>query len=545
MKSIVVILGSFWVLLAHGQCTISWVGNTFGDNPHHVGNGARSMWVSPGGIVYTASLWDENGRNIGVYQQGRVLGAMGGTKQSQGSAIGGDSTWLFTAQQAPNAGSIGRYNRSTGVRDLLFPASTGTGDAIAGIAVFDGKVYVSDAAGGCIRVFSIKGDPLGQWPVFKPGALAVDSSGHVWVACYDRGLILEYDSTGRPGVTIRMGGHSHPSALYVDNVRRQLLAGDEGPDMNIKIYGDLEGIPVLVSTFGVRGGYLDTSTGIRGQTGDKRFTRIRGIARDGQSHLYVLNNPWGGSWDLGRNGATDIHCYDSSGNLRWTLQALNFEGNAAADPGSDNAATDGGSHGIDLYSGNVLYHFSGTGGGDYKANTIDPFKYPRDVRIRIGQRSRGEHFGQLACMGGHRILVASGQNPDDFYTYYFNPATDGYIAIPGDTIAPHVRNGFQLDSAGNIWLGREGVILLLPLRVLQPAANLSGDRQSLLLRRPPSCRSTASAIFPPATGWYLQGAAATGPVSATASKCTTAGWPVTGYPIPLSPLPGAPPNRWR
>ncbi|VBB16473.1 hypothetical protein [Burkholderia stabilis] len=35
----------------------------------------------------------------------------------------------------------------------------------------------------------------------------------------------------------------------------QLIVGDEGPDMNIKVYSGLLGLPV-------QGGYLDTTTGI-------------------------------------------------------------------------------------------------------------------------------------------------------------------------------------------------------------------------------------------------------------------------------------------
>src|SRR5260370_39140614 len=136
--------------------------------------------------------------------------------------------------------------------------------------------------------------------------------------------------------------------------------------MNIKIYNIL-GIPFLVGTFGIQGGYLDTTAGIKGQVGDKRFTRITGIGKDSAGNLYVLNNPWGGSWDLGRDGGTDIHSYDSSGNLRWKLQSLNFEGVAAADSGTDGAY---------LYSGNNIY--TGSAGGSFVANTVDPITYPSD-----------------------------------------------------------------------------------------------------------------------------------------------------------------------
>jgi hypothetical protein len=442
------------LLLLHAtgsaQYITTWVGNTYSNVSNYVGNCARSMWVSPGGMVYTASIWDEKGRNIGIYQNGVTLGAMGGTKESQGSAIGGDSTWVFTAQQAPNAGKIGRYNRSTKLRDLLFQASTGTGDAIQGIAVLNGAVYVSDFAGNRIAVFTTGGTLLRQWPVTAPGTIALDSAGFVWVAQMSAGTVRCFDTLGTAGPVITMDTASRPSALYVEHSTHRLWVGDQGPDMNIKIYGNLSGTPTLAATFGVTGGYLNTTSGIRGQTGAKRFTRVVGIGKDASGKLYVLNNPWGGTWDLGRNGATDIHCYNSAGDLLWTLQALNFEGCAAADAGTD---------GVDLYSGNIIYSYTGTDGGVYKANTVDPYRYPRDARIQMNDHGRGEHFGHLAYVNGHRILVANNQNADVFYTYYFNPATDGYIAIPGDTISK-VRNGFDLDSLGDIWISQDKTLAI-------------------------------------------------------------------------------------
>ncbi|HWV65272.1 T9SS type A sorting domain-containing protein [Chitinophaga sp.] len=443
------IISTLWLVLTAGfsyaQYTTTWVGNTFSDVTHYVGNCARSMWVSPEGVVYTASLWDEKGRNIGIYQNGATIGGMGGTKESQGSAIGGNATYIFTAQQAPNSGKIGRYNRSTKLRDLLFTASTGTIDAITGIAVSDGRVYVSDSSGNRVAVFTTGGALIRQWTVTSPGPIAVDSSGAVWVVQLGSGNIRRFDSTGVAGTVLNAGATARLSALYADSARGQLLVGDQGPDMNIKIYTNLTGTPVLNSTFGALGGYLNETGGIRGAAGDKRFTRVVGIGRDASGKLYVLNNPWGGTWDLGRNGATDIHCYSTGGALMWTLQALNFEGNAAADAGTDGEL---------LYSGNIIYSYTGTDGGAYVANTVDPYRYPWDARIQMSDRARGEHFGHLANVGGHRILVANNQNADIFYTYYFNPATDGYIAIPGDTITK-VRNGFCLDSLGDIWISQD------------------------------------------------------------------------------------------
>ena len=429
--------------------TTSWLGNTGETQANYVGNGARSLWVSPEGVVYTASMWDENGRNIGVYQNGAVIGAMGGTRDSQGSAIGGDATSIFTAQQS--SGKIGRYNRATQTRDLLFTASNATagrgGDILTGIAVGGGLVYVSDFPGNRVRVFTTDGAFQREWTVAGPGALALENDGaHLWVACKDAATLRRYTATGAPGTVIRLPAASRPSALHI-NARDELWVGDQGPDMDIKIYTRLDATPVQSGTFGVRGGYLSETGGLRGQAGPLRFTRVVGIGSDQAGHVYVLNNPWGGSTDLGRDAPTDLHCYDrKTGAQQWALQALNFEGLAAPDPGTDGAY---------FYGTNILY--AGSGQAGYKANTVDPFRYPDDARIDThgGRFAHGEHFAQLACVGGKRILLACGQNPDRFFTYYFNPATDGLIAIPGRKFGgpPLIRNGFALASNGDLWIG--------------------------------------------------------------------------------------------
>ncbi|PTR01510.1 hypothetical protein C8P68_101744 [Mucilaginibacter yixingensis] len=433
------------VEVSAGTYTVTWVGNTFPDVNAHVGNAARSMWVSPGGIVYTASSWDEKSRNIGVYQNGNTIGSMGGTKDSQGTAITGDTTYIYTAQQAPNAGYIGRYNRASKTRDLLFKASNGTGDAIKGLVINGSELFVSDFYGNRIGVYNSAGTLLREWTVTEPGAITIDAQQNLWVAQMSTGQVKQYSLTGVAGPVIQLATTSRPSALYCDQAAGLLYIGDQGPDQNIKIYNNLSTTPVQQSTFGITGGYLDETTGIRGQAGDKRFTRVVGIGKDNAGKLYVLNNPWGGSWDVGRNGVTDLHCYNGSGSLLWTLQALNFEGNAAADSGTD---------GADFYSGNIMYTYSGTDGGRFKANTIDPFRYPSDPRINLGDPSRGLHFGHFASVGGKKILFACGQNPDALYSFYFNRNTDGFIGIPGDSFTL-LRNGFCLDSLGNVWTSKD------------------------------------------------------------------------------------------
>ncbi|NLP63312.1 SMP-30/gluconolactonase/LRE family protein [Paraburkholderia sacchari] len=436
------------------QYTTDWLANTYGTLAAHVGNGARSMWVAPEGVIYTASFWDENEGGMAIYQNGKSIGSIGLHNEFQGGAITGNATSIFAAMQAGTAfgsGTVGRYNRASGQRELTITVSTwksvSRADVITGLATQNTLLYASDFPGNRVRVFTTDGAWQRDISIASPGALALDSAGNVWVAQMSAGTIVEFSPTGAQLQTIQMPAGARPSALYFDASTGLLMVGDQGPDMNIKLYS-LAGTPTLAGTFGVTSGYLDATTGTKGQVGAKRFTRITGIGKDTAGNLYVLNNPWGGAWDLGRNGGTDIHAYDPNSNLLWKLQALNFEGVAAPDPATDAAL---------FYNGTAI--FTGTAGGTFVANTVDPFTYPSDPRLNMNDTQRDEHFGQLASVGGNRILVASGQNPAIFYFFHFNPAS-GYIAIPDGSLPGTLFNttisvtgGFCIDSKGDVWAG--------------------------------------------------------------------------------------------
>ncbi|MDR8731546.1 SMP-30/gluconolactonase/LRE family protein [Burkholderia pseudomultivorans] len=451
------LLGMCMAMLApasHAQYTTDWLANTFGTLAAHVGNGARSMWVAPEGVIYTSSRWDENAGGVAIYQNGQTLGTIGIHDEFQGGAITGNATSIFVAlgyNRTFGSGSVGRYNRGTNTRDLRIPVSTWTGiqnaDVITGLATAGNLLYASDFYGNRVRVYTTDGVWQRDIGVQGPGALVLDAAGNLWVARMSAGVVVQYSPTGTQMNTIQMAAGARPASLYFDAAAGQLLVGDEGPDMNIKVYG-LLGLPLQVGTFGVQGGYLDTTSGIKGQVGDKRFTRVVGIGKDSAGNLYVLNNAWGGGWDLGRNGSTDIHAYSPTGTLQWKLQALNFEAAAAPDPATDGAF---------FYSGNNVY--TGSAGGTFVANTIDPFTYPKDPRLDMNDYQRGQHFGQLVTVGGNRILVASGQNPGNFNFYHFNPAS-GYIAIPDGSIpgkpfntSLQVTAGFAIDGNGDVWAG--------------------------------------------------------------------------------------------
>ncbi|MGF6534704.1 hypothetical protein P3T20_005518 [Paraburkholderia sp. GAS206C] len=452
-----VFLGLLLVVIAPAcwaQYTTDWLANTYGTDATHVGNTARSMWVAPEGVIYTASFWDEDEGGVAIYQNGASLGSIGLHNDFQGGAITGNATSIFAALQGGTpygSAAVGRYNRITKTRDLVIDVSVwnavSKADVITGLATAGSLLYASDFFDNRVRVYTTDGVLQRDIAVSSPGALALDGAGNIWVAQKSAGTIVEFTPAGAPLNTIQMPAGSQPSALYYDASSGQLMVGDEGPDMNIKLY-NISGTPTLAGTFGIQGGYLDATQGVKGQVGDKRFTRIVGIGKDSAGNLYVLNNPWGGSWDMGRNGGTDIHAYNSAGNLQWKLQSLNFEGVAAPDPSTD---------GANFYSGTNIY--TGTAGGTFVANTVDPFDYPSDPRLNMQDTERDEHFGQLVTVGGNRILVASGQNPAAFYFFHFN-AANGYIAIPDAALPGPAFNttlavtaGFCIDSRGDVWAG--------------------------------------------------------------------------------------------
>lgn len=444
--------------------TTDWIANTFGTNAARVGNCARSMWVAPEGTIYTASMWDENEGGVAIYSNGQNAGSIGAHGEFQGGAIVGTTTDIYAplAFKPLGSGIVARYNRSTKTRVQTIQVSADTterlADVITGLAYFGHYLWCSDFPGNRVRKYNTATDTFElDIPVTGPGALACDRNGNICVAQKALGLVSRFNPTTGALIDQIQLPTSRPASLFFDPTDQELWIGDEGPDQNIKQF-DIASTPALVGTFGVLCGYLDKAIGIRGRVGDKRFTRVHGIGRDSAGNIYVLNNPWGGTWDLGRDGGTDLHCYTSAGALRYTLQSLNFEGIAAPDPLTDGSL---------FYSGTNIY--SGSAGGTFVANTVDPFTYPADPRINANTGSRGEHFGMLAAVGNNRILVACGQNPDIFEFYHF---AGDYIAVPDGTLpgalfgaTARVRNGFCLASNGDVWAGidKTGVITHWPL----------------------------------------------------------------------------------
>jgi hypothetical protein len=95
---------SFFDSIAIGQAAMryrtSWVGNTFGsrEEDHHVSNGLSAMWVAPDGTCYTSSYWDEGGKPVTSYKEGKAARALPiGTPETAEGGITGDGNRLYVA----------------------------------------------------------------------------------------------------------------------------------------------------------------------------------------------------------------------------------------------------------------------------------------------------------------------------------------------------------------------------------------------------------------------------------------------------------------
>jgi hypothetical protein len=261
--------------------TTDWIANTFGTATTHVGNAARSMWVAPEGVVYTASMWDEDEGGIAIYQNGQSIGSMGAHGEPQGSALVGTSTHLYAPRQfsshtTPGNGFVYRYVRATGVNDnKILVSGDGTerrADIITGLATWGQFWAASDLPGNRVRLYKTDDTFVRDIPVTNPGRLAFDRNGNLWVA--QGNVVQQYSQAGTQLASVPLASTSVVSELFYDSVTHDLWIGDAGPDMNIKIY-NINAAPVFVKTFGDLGGYLNTITGIKGQVGGKRFMDVQ------------------------------------------------------------------------------------------------------------------------------------------------------------------------------------------------------------------------------------------------------------------------------
>ena len=411
--------------------TTSWIGNSFGGGEKWVQIKIEDMQVTSNGKIYTNSIWDEAGREVGIYHNGDVIGKaedLHGWGRHGGKAIAVDGKYMYVGMQQsaesnaqgdyPPSGTtwycVRRYNL-TG-KPAPFPGGRGwdksmlivnTKDAIPGLAVSQGRLYVSDAAANLIRVFSTSnfGKQIANFPFSHPGKIAIDRRKNLWIIQENTHKILHYSPQGKQ-LPETITNVEKPTANATDR-RGRLLVTDNGVRQQVLIY-DINRQPQLIGTLGTKGGVY---AGTPGKVADLKFYDLSGVGADARGNIYVNSGLYGG---------TDLRKFSPSGKMQWQLFGLHFVDNADIDPQTD---------GLDVFAKQERFRmdYSKPVGKQwtYKAYTLNPFKYPQDPRLHTSptsvffRRIEGKPFMFLTDMYNSFLEI-----------YRFNPKTDGEIAIP-------------------------------------------------------------------------------------------------------------------
>lgn len=353
----------------------SWVGNSFGSTNGFVQYGFDAIALGPNGNVYANCEYEEGGSALSIYGEVNGKPTKLSNKPGLDGLIGGgyavvtDSTHLYYAQGGSvRAASI---DSTTGVFNWWYvgnPNWSYNGSSIHGMAIRGGELYVSDTGANKIVVLNpATGAVVRSWTVTRPGPLAFDGNGNLWVVqVYARGSDGNaVDASGNAvfgtgsnegdqvnaytrgsgstagtllaGKTIS-GTNMRPCALAYDAVNGRMLVADNGPDVQIKAFKNLAtgtGAPTIDTTFGTNGAFGYQGGVFAGPNpgavndplagGNARFYHLSGLAIDASGNLYVAMT-WAGG---------ELRKFRADGSMAWEIHGLNFVQTASVDPISD------------------------------------------------------------------------------------------------------------------------------------------------------------------------------------------------------------------
>jgi hypothetical protein len=436
----------------------SWIGNTFGGGSKWVQIQISAMYVASDGTVYTNSVWDEAGREAGIYKDGDAIAKasnLHGWGRTGGEAVTANSKYLYIAmtqgaidrmilQDYPpsktNWYCVRRYNLSgepapfaggRGYDKSMLIVSTSS--QVTGLANVGSELYVSDSGTNRIRVYHSETlAELRSWPVDRPKQIAVDTQSNLWILQAkdpsNPPKILHYSKTGTL-LSQKITDVVEPTALAIDNQGR-LLVAENGPRQQVLIY-DISGTPKLIGTFGTQGG-IDSGT--RGEVGELKLNGLTGVGTDQAGNIYVSNDGFGGS-------GTDLRKFSPIGKMQWQLLGLQFVDNADADPGTD---------GLDVFTKHehFMMDYSKSNGQEstYKGYTVDKFRYPDEPRLHNQNHSAASVF--VRRIKGKRFLYLTGMFANQLSVYRF----DGEIAVPSAIFARNHSTWPTNQPATGSWL---------------------------------------------------------------------------------------------
>jgi len=451
-----------WRRLAHAHpttgVTTSCLANSFGGGRPEAAQSAwvqqdvQGMAVQSDGTVFATSEYDEGGREVGVYRDGRVVGKLAGTHglgRTGGSTVTveGGEVLVAVAQTSEFASAAPAGGRAYGVRSFdavtyqPIPVSGGSGSdrstrvlsttgPVTGLAATSALLYVAIAKEGVIRVLD-RGDarPVREIHVSDAQDIVVDGGSGLWVTTKDSFLHLSAE-----GIELTRVNISRPTALVLSN-KNVLLVATDGPAQQVLFYDVGRTQPRLVGALGEKGGMR----AFDGRAGALRFDGITGVGVDGAGALYIAAGLGGTGTDL-RKAVRD----PSGWRQEWQLLALAFVDGADTDPLNPRIA----------YTARDRYRLdlSRPAGQQWtwEAHTIDRMRFPGDPRLKDDHRHVSP---DVVRVRGRLLLFVTGmyQEHPGFYRL------DGETAITSTTF-PTGGWGWQVDQRGDVW-NADGAVL--------------------------------------------------------------------------------------
>ncbi len=319
--------------LVAGKLEWNWVGNTHAefvdDQPSGTGrwvqNFVDEIEVTPDGTVIAGSFWDEGGRCLGLYKDGRPANQATGKNNRggghKGCGWGTHNTALTVIGDqilvASGDGEFYRFGWKPGDIDSVrwrdgTPHEHQPKDGGQFERIIIGMHARGEEAAVIVKGGRVEIRALADWKIRRSFQLAgaqdvsFAPDGSLWFLTGTNLVQTRPDGT-LTGIEITDAGVPGALAFAPDGT---LLVCDNGPRQQVRFY-DVQGkTPKLLRTFGQEGGL---SAGTPGKPLPDKLFGPTGAGMDAEGNLYVAlsfdsRNPTGGCV---------IRSFDRSGKLRW------------------------------------------------------------------------------------------------------------------------------------------------------------------------------------------------------------------------------------
>ncbi|WP_370757574.1 T9SS type A sorting domain-containing protein [Coprobacter secundus] len=449
----------------------SWIANTGGVPKTHVPHSITSIYVHPDGRVVTICGWDEGGTNVGVFKNNQIIcipqnSGTGSYGRNSGKEVTMDDKYIYQLMRfngrsggndelngngrrkfPPKTNGvewqvIHRYDAETGL-EASFPCGYGPGGNMlfiaeeenrqaTGIAVTDKYLIVSLPKDPTVSEMSdsllvydketMSDVPLRRFKVNNAGYLYVDKKGYVWmkegnkIVPYNlmNGTILE-----RSVITLPEGTDIRSFSVDTKSGKERILMANSGKDLNILIYTNIYKAPELSSTFGEKGGILAKSGNYKqGEAGPLRFEGPTGVGVDDNGNIYISN------MFVNSSGATLCAYKEATKELLWKQEGLVFTATADFDQTQLNR----------VYCTERIYDIDYSKNGcridKFIATTVDPFAFPKDMRLEPNPPYPLKTGVFKRKIKGKDYIFVSNMYSTGLAGYRFDPDNYGYIAVP-------------------------------------------------------------------------------------------------------------------